>query len=252
MKRITIIGKGKVGTSLARAIRASKGYELANHISARAKRFPKFQNEVVIIAAKDDKIAEIAKRLFPNENFWEWPLLVVHCAGSLAPEVLPKKPSVARMTLHPIQTFPKPDASLFKGISWMASSSDAEALQWAKQFTRSLGAKGLIALPSESLPLYHAMTVFSSNFITLLVQSVEQISKELKQDPKQMKAALRPLLESALQNALAKPAMEVLTGPIARNDVATISKHQQALAKLHPNLRKLYDAFVKMAEMKAP
>jgi predicted short-subunit dehydrogenase-like oxidoreductase (DUF2520 family) len=247
LNRIAIIGKGKVGTSLAKAIRASGKYELAAHISARVKRFPKFQNDVVIIAAKDDKIAEIAKRLFPNDNFWEWPLLVVHVAGSLPPDALPKKPSVLRLTLHPIQTFPKPDAKLFQGISWMASSTDPEALKWARQFTKALGAKGVIELPAESLALYHAMTVFSSNFITLLMQSVEQISTELKQDPKKMKAALRPLIESAVRNALAKPANEVLTGPIARNDLATIRKHRQALRKLDPKLRKLYDAFMGVA-----
>jgi predicted short-subunit dehydrogenase-like oxidoreductase (DUF2520 family) len=249
MNRIAIIGKGKVGQSLAKAIRASGRYKLGAHVSARAKKFPLFQNDVVIIVSKDDKIAEIAKRILAGDKFWEWPLLIVHCAGSLPSETIVAKPSVLRLTLHPIQTFPKPDANLFRGIHWMASSNDAEALKWARQFTKALGAKGLIELPSESLPLYHAMTVFSSNFITLLMQAVELISKELKQDPKRMKAALKPLMESALRNALAKPAHDVLTGPIAREDTATIRKHQPALSNLDPNLRKLYDAFLKIGHL---
>jgi predicted short-subunit dehydrogenase-like oxidoreductase (DUF2520 family) len=247
VKRIAIIGKGKVGQSLAKAIRASRGYALTAHVSARAKKFPLFQNDVVIIAAKDDKVAEIAKRVLSGHRFWEWPLLVVHTAGSLPNTVIPARASVLRLTMHPIQTFAKPDANLFQGIYWMASSNDAEALQWARSFTKAIGGKGVIELPGESLPLYHAMTVFSSNFITLLMQAVEGISKELKQDPKQMKAALRPLIESAVANVLRKPAKEVLTGPIARNDLATIRKHRQALAKLDPKLRKLYDAFVGVA-----
>jgi predicted short-subunit dehydrogenase-like oxidoreductase (DUF2520 family) len=45
----------------------------------------------------------------------------------------------------------------------------------------------------------------------------------------------------------AKPAREVLTGLIARNDVATIRKHRLALKAMDPKLAKLYDAFMGMA-----
>ena len=249
LNRVAIVGKGKVGTSLAKAVRASKRYTLTSHVSARAKRYPKFQNEVVIIAVKDDKIAEVSNRILAGYKFWEWPLLVVHTAGSRSSAEIVDRASVHRLTLHPIQTFPKSDAGLFRGIYWMASSADADALKWAKQFTKALSAKGLIELPTESLAVYHAVTVFASNFITVLVQAIEQMSMKLKQDPKRMKAALQPLMRSALRNALAKPAREVLTGPIARNDVATIRKHQQALKAIDPKLRKLYDAFLVVAKL---
>jgi len=59
-----------------------------------------------------------------------------------------------------------------------------------------------------------------------------------------MKAALRPLAERSLQNALSNPALSVLSGPISRKDFATIHKHQKALSAVNPKLRKIYDAFL--------
>jgi len=211
-------------------------------VSARSKQFPKFDADVLMIATKDDKITEVAKRAVaqaPNVK------LVVHLAGSMASDSLPNRRM--RLTLHPIQTFPKADDSLLTGIYWMASSNDAAGIRWARTFTTALGGKGVIELPSDALPLYHAMTVFSSNFFTLLVHAIEQISVELGENPKRMKAALRPLMRAAVRNALEKPARDVLTGPIARNDLATIRKHRQALKAMSPELRKLYDAFINVA-----
>ena len=136
--------------------------------------------------------------------------LIVHLSGSRPSAILPTMPGVMRLTLHPIQTFPKPNADLLRNIYWMASS----------------------------------MTVFAANFVTLIGGAIEEISGELGQAPKKIKAALRPLMEQSLSNALSKSAIEALTGPIARKDFNTIRKHQKALRSLDPKLKKIYDAFL--------
>jgi predicted short-subunit dehydrogenase-like oxidoreductase (DUF2520 family) len=100
-------------------------------------------------------------------------------------------------------------------------------------------------LPAESIPLYHAMTVFAANFVTLLGGAIEEMIVELDENPKRMKAALRPLMERSLANVLANPASKVLTGPIARKDLGTIKAHLKALKTLDPNLAKVYSAFLK-------
>ena len=129
----------------------------------------------------------------------------------------------------------------------MASSKSTHALHWARLFVADVSGKTTIVVPPEALPLYHAMTVFSSNFITLLFSAVEQISESFGQNPKRMKAALRALAEQALKNAIENPAKEVLTGPIARKDFGTIRKHQQALQKLDPRIKCIYDTFFSYA-----
>jgi predicted short-subunit dehydrogenase-like oxidoreductase (DUF2520 family) len=239
---ILIIGKSKVGQSLAKAIRTSKSYKLAAIIPARASSYPVFNADVIIIAAKDDKIAEVARKAISKSK--RPPALIVHLAGSLPSTVLPARPGLMRLTLHPLQTFPKPDPSLLQGIHWMASSNEPLAIQWARKFVMEFAAKGLTVLHGDALPLYHAMTVFSSNFITLLFSAIEEIATALGQDAKKMKSALRPLAEKSLQNVLSHPAKSVLTGPISRRDLSTIRNHQKALKALDPALRRIYDAFL--------
>jgi predicted short-subunit dehydrogenase-like oxidoreductase (DUF2520 family) len=242
MDRITIIGKSKVGTALANALRGSERYKLSSIVSARMQRYPVIQSDVIIIAAKDEAIAQVSKKALTSAL--KPPKLMVHLAGSLAPSVLPSRKGMARLTLHPIQTFSEPNSDLLRGIFWMASSESPTAIRWARHFIVDVGGKSLIVLPGDSLPLYHAMTVFSSNFITLLWAAIEEISEELGQNPKRLKAALRPLAEKALENALSNPAREVLTGPFARKDFETIEKHQKALKALDPKLRAIYDGFL--------
>jgi predicted short-subunit dehydrogenase-like oxidoreductase (DUF2520 family) len=242
LDRITIIGKGKVGRSLAAAIMFHGKDRLAGNLAARTQLRLKIQPDVLIIATRDDAIAQTAEKALAACK--TPPRIIAHLSGSQPNTILPKQKGVARITLHPMQSIATPDRDLFKGIMWMASSNDRVAIRWAQDFVRSLGSTGVIVLPAESLPLYHAMTVFSSNFVTMLLSSIEKIATTLGRDPKKMKLALEPLLQRSLENALRNPAKEVLTGPIKRRDMETIKKHQLALEKADPNLRKIYDAFL--------
>ncbi len=256
MKTIAIIGKSKVGQSLAKAIGASGKYSLTVIHSARGEKYPALSAEVVIVASKDDKIAEVAAKAIGHAESGHagsfTPQIMVHLAGSLAATALPQREGMMRLVLHPMQTFPKPDAALLKGIYWMASSDDPRAIRWAKQFVTAMGGKGVIELPADALPLYHAMTVFAANFITLLGGAIEDIATGLGQDPKTMKDAVRPLMEQSLSNVLQHTATDVLTGPIRRGDFETIRKHQAALRKTNLKLRKIYDAFVDYAPEPVP
>jgi len=203
------------------------------------------QSEVIIIATKDSAIEAVSKKVL--DSALKPPRIMVHLAGSVPSTVLPARKGIDRLTLHPMQTFSEPNGDLLRGIYWMASSDSARAIRWARQFVTELGGRGLVVLPGESLPLYHAMAVFSSNFITLLLAAVEEMGRSLHQDPKRIKAALRPLAETALKNALKEPAMSMLTGPISRKDFETIEKHQKALKALDPKLRAIYDGFLSFA-----
>jgi predicted short-subunit dehydrogenase-like oxidoreductase (DUF2520 family) len=243
MDHITIIGKSRTGSSLAQAIRRSAGMKLSALIPAQQKKYPRIDSEIIIIATKDDEIHAVSERAIAAAS--KKLRLIVHLAGSLPSTILAASPGVARLTLHPIQTFPEPSGHLLRGIYWMASSSNREAIRWANEFTKGLGGNGIITLKSEALPLYHAMTVLGSNFITLLFSGIEQISTELGQPPKRMKAALRPLARQSMENAIAKPARSVLSGPIARKDSATIRKHEKALKGLDPRILAIYEAFLK-------
>lgn len=246
-----IIGKGKMGTALVKALKHSRAYRLHSHVAGRSQNFKALAKnggpEILLIACKDDAIEATSKAAIAGlENL----KLLVHFAGSRGPSVLPKLPNVARLALHPIQTFATGDPDLFVGSSFMASTRDKYALQFARQFVRELGGSQIIEMREEQLPLYHAMTVFSSNTLVLTGMAIEDIARKLGLKTSVMKKALTPLMRQTLRNLMNQDARKVLTGPIARGDEATIAIHQKALKSADPSSRELYSAFLKYARSK--
>jgi predicted short-subunit dehydrogenase-like oxidoreductase (DUF2520 family) len=248
---IAIIGKGRIGTALAKALKNSRHFKLQHHLAGRSQGFKALTKsggpDVLLMACKDDAIETTARSASSGlENL----KLIVHFAGSRGPSILPKITGVARLALHPIQTFAVGDPDLFVGTSFMASTRDKFALQFAKGLVRELGGSQIIELREEQLPLYHAMTVFSSNTLVLTGMAIEDITRKLGLKPSVMKKALTPLMRQTLRNMMNQPATSVLTGPIARGDHDTIAIHLKALKSAGSEARDLYAAYLKFAKAK--
>ncbi len=248
---IAVIGKGKLGTTFAQAIASHKhSYQLFAHLPARSKSFRSLGKnggpEVVMIVCNDKYIPIVAKQVIAEcgENL----KLIVHSAGALSSDILPKQQGVSRLMLHPIQTFATADTSLLSDISFGAETSDESALKFAKQFITVIGASAIIRLRSEQLPLYHTMMTFASNFTTLLGGAVELMGNSLKIEKNVLKKAVAPLMRRSLKNVLKHDAKNVLTGPIARKDYSTILKQRIALKSQPLALRKIYEGFVMLSE----
>ncbi|MBS1903010.1 MAG: DUF2520 domain-containing protein [Bacteroidetes bacterium] len=248
---IAVIGKGKLGRSLSAAIQSCHGrYTLFANVPARTASFARLGKnggpDVVFVVCADRFVRDTAARAIAACGVNT--TIAIHCAGSLPASVLPSHLGVARAMLHPIQTFAKPSARAFNGITFGLQSTDKKARDFALPFSKAIGGKDVIELVERQLPLYHTSTVFAANFVTLLVAAVESISLDLDQAPKRFKAALAPLMQTALANALHKPAFAALTGPIARGDTETIASHRAALRKIgRRDLLTIYDAFVGLA-----
>ncbi len=248
--RISVIGNGRLGGAFAKAIKDSKHYELHSHLPARSKSFAELGKDggadAIFIITKDDKIKTVAEQAAQSagKNL----RVMLHCAGSLSPDILPKIEGVERITLHPIQSIAEPKAKHLKGIAWMVCPDSDSSKRFAKELVKSWNCTEILHLQPLQLPLYHTITVFASNFTTLLGAAIEQMNRSLKLDKKQLKDALAPLMRSSLENVLADDAKNVLTGPIARKDFATILKHRIALKKEPIALRKIYEGFLMLAE----
>ena len=244
---IAIVGMGRVGSSLAMALkRGVKGYSLHSFVSARTTSFDSLSSRngpaVIILATKDDAIEEISRRVLNSagKNL----KLIVHLSGSRPSTILPARSGVARLTMHPIQTFAGKDPTLFADANFMVSSGEPSAIRWGRRFARALGGGEVTELPGELLPLYHTIVSIGANFTTLLIWVVEDLSARAELDPKVMKRMIGPLMRRSLANALSKSAAKALTGPLARRDLNTIAAHRRALRGSSPEIRRLYDAFV--------
>lgn len=247
---IAVIGKGKLGSTIAQAVGRSSYFTLHSHIAARSRSFKKLGSDggpdVLFIVTKDNMVAGVAKAAAGEcgKNL----SLIVQCAGSISPSILPEVRGVNRLTLHPIQTFTSLNPNQLNGIHWMASTSSAKAKTFATSFVKELGGKRVIEVKEKDLALYHLITVFASNFPVLLGGAIEKLSKRIGKNPSDIKKAVTPLMEQAVRNVLGADAKNVLTGPFARKDHATILKHRIALKKQPLALRKIYEGFYMLSK----
>ena len=97
-------------------------------------------------------------------------------------------------------------------------------------------------VPEDKRTLYHAGLAHGANhLVTLVTQAMELLGAAGAEDPA---ATLRPLLNAALDNALAQ-GDAALTGPIVRGDVGTIRGHLAEIAATAPHTLPSYVAMAR-------
>lgn len=258
---ISIIGAGAVGSALAYALH-EHGYPVASVISrtgrkairlARAVECRKASGsladidrstEVLLLTVSDDAIGPVAAEVAKVGRLKFSRLLAVHCSGvhpaSLLRPLARKGADIA--SLHPIQTFPagQSPASLRSKLrgGYCGIEGDEASLKRVLPLVRAI--KGVpLTIPRELKPLYHVACVFASNYLTVLLNAISELSEALA-----LKApwaeVFGPLMAASMELAVREPSGVVLTGPIVRKDLHTIELHLNALARYAPQLLPLY------------
>ncbi len=254
---ISIIGAGKVGTTLARTLFRA-GHRIVGVVSLHKRsaitcgRLVKCRNcsddvsiipsatNVVLIAVPDSAIRGVADTLAVVHDLPFERMFVCHTSGALTSDEL--KPLGQRgahtFSFHPIQTFPK-EESLSDQIASMAGvtygvEGSKYGLGMARRLVRHLGGN-LLVVPKDAKIVYHLACVFASNYSVTLLGALESVAKLLKQ---KRTTPFEKLLHTSLENALKFGAAKALTGPIVRGDVDVIAKHIAAIRD--PKLRSLY------------
>jgi predicted short-subunit dehydrogenase-like oxidoreductase (DUF2520 family) len=94
-------------------------------------------------------------------------------------------------------------------------------------------------LADEERPLYHAGAAIASNYLVTLFRSAAALVTEAGAPAE----ALIPLLERTIANGFD------LTGPIARGDLATVARHEEAIASSdHPELGEMYRVLAQLTQ----
>jgi predicted short-subunit dehydrogenase-like oxidoreductase (DUF2520 family) len=252
--KIGFIGTGTTGTALAVQL-SLKGYAVvaaSDKTISSTRRFAdmvpdcriyqKNQDvadnaDLIFITSPDDVIAPIAASLK-----WHSGQSVVHCSGAASLDILaPVKEDGANTgAMHPLQTF----ASVSQSIDNIPGSTfgieaDEPLFSILRDMAVALEGNYLKLEPGDKV-LYHAAAVLSCNYLITLVKLATDLLKSLGMDPEQATQALMPLLKGTLNNISNIGIPECLTGPIARGDTGTISKHISALEKSSPEALSAY------------
>jgi predicted short-subunit dehydrogenase-like oxidoreductase (DUF2520 family) len=137
--------------------------------------------------------------------------------------------------MHPLQTIPDAETDLRETPCAVAAPSPAGA-GFATALASALG-MAPFELDDDARAAYHAAASMSSNFlITLEESAVEILERAGVADGRTL---LTPLVMRTAQN-WAERGGDALTGPIARGDEATVTRHLDALARIDADLLETY------------
>jgi len=228
--RIKIIGAGRAGSSLARALRGA-GHEVLGPIGRGADlRTVTHGVDVLVLAVSDDAIAALSAAIPADPG-----CVVLHLSGSLGLDVLATHPR--RAAMHPLVPLPTVDvgaARLASGATFAVAGDPV-----AVEIVGSLGGR-MVAVADEDRARYHAAACIAANHVVALLGQVERIAATagLPLD------AFVDLARSAVDDVAALGPSSALTGPAARGDWATLDRH---LAAIDPSEHAGYSAGVGLA-----
>jgi predicted short-subunit dehydrogenase-like oxidoreductase (DUF2520 family) len=246
---VFILGAGRAGRGLSRALRASGVVVVGLH-GRRVESTPDAVTSgplppaarsagTILVAVRDSQLdealAEIA-RAAPSEA-----TVVLHASGSAEPATLAELRAVGHAcgTFHPLVPLADPAraAALLRG-AWIGVDGDEAAIARAGELARALGARTM-HIPAGEKATYHAAAVIASNFPTVLAALAADLLVGVGIEAGEAWGAIRALMHGAVANLEGESPARALTGPIARGDVDTVQKHLAALSP-HPATRALY------------
>jgi predicted short-subunit dehydrogenase-like oxidoreductase (DUF2520 family) len=253
---ISIVGAGRLGTALARAL-ASCGYTVEAVVARTSKharraaeligtrplaltalqlaRLP--SSDILFITTPDDLIEATAWRLaatFETADLSErnrWTRTVLHASGALSSGVLRalREAGFQAGSMHPLVSVSDSLHGAERlGTAFFCLEGDAHALKVARGLVRSLGARSF-SIGAGKKALYHAAAVMASGHTTALFDISMEMLTRCGLTKHRARTVLLPLLQSTLENLRAVEPESALTGTFARADRATVRRHLDAL-----------------------
>jgi predicted short-subunit dehydrogenase-like oxidoreductase (DUF2520 family) len=264
--RFSLIGPGRLGQAVARRL-CEAGYEIDAVIGRdldRAGSAARFigtvgrestdlaaagASDLVLLAVPDDALSSTAARLI-NEKFIRPDAVLVHFSGIHCADIMQTEAasttSVGVLSIHPLQSFADPQRG-YRALAGTpcAIEGSAQLLPLAERLVADLGGTPF-RLTSEKKVLYHAAACITSNYLVTLVAAAEKVLAACDFSGDDARRLLGPLLQTTARNVAEVGPADALTGPIARGDAQTVSKHLAALGEQSPATKALYQFLGKM------
>lgn len=248
-ERVFVLGAGRAGLGLARALRTS-GVEVVGVHGRHERGGPDAvstgplpstlgQASVVLVTVRDAQIDGALREL---ESAPLAPAAVIlHASGSAEPAGLDALRAAGHPggTFHPLVPLADPAraAEMLRG-AWIGIDGDARARACARLLADALGAHTL-EIPAGEKARYHAAAVIVSNFPAVLLSLGERLLERVGFGREAARRALYPLFIAAAENLRSHTGAQALTGPIVRGDVETVRRHVDAL-RPEPEVLEVY------------
>ncbi len=245
-QRVLVFGAGKVGATLAYALRKS-GYQVQLRAARKGVPRGRVELDLLIIAVRDPDIATVAAAFV---NLLPPSAVVVHTAGALGPEVLaalaPHVAGVAQM--HPLFSFAaaSSDVRVLEGATLLVTG-DGAAIRVVKKIARALGSVAQV-VPQLDRVRYHAGAALLANGAATLSALSTALMIEAGMPPAHVPRALAALLRSVARNLETVGVPSLLTGPVRRGDLTAVQRQEGLLmGPAHEAFRGLLAAQLELA-----
>ncbi|MBX3190161.1 MAG: DUF2520 domain-containing protein [Labilithrix sp.] len=246
--KVFILGAGKVGRALARALR-KKGYAVTLRPARKGVPTTPIDARVIILAVRDRQLGPVAADLAAS-GVVRRNAVVVHNAGSLpADAIAALRGSCAGIAqMHPMISFASKTffPELTRGHCHV--KGDPEAEKRARALAKRLGMTPRTFARLDTVG-YHAAAGLVANGAAALAAMGEELLVVSGVPRKDAPKMLGPLLRSVADNVEALGFPEALTGPVRRGDAGAIERQ---IALLRERLAPALPLFVASAAAQLP
>ena len=262
--RFAVIGAGRLGASLAIALR-TQGLHLAGFTahtpagraraetwlnapaSADVKDLVSLEPDLYLIAVPDSVLPSVAVQLGESMAGHHPAPSVAHTSGATSVAVLRpcEKAGATTFVFHPLQTFSDPvsGSQRFAGtaiaVTPNSDGTDSPGAVLGFALADTLGARPFL-LADGKRSLYHAAATLACNYLVTLVHHAQQLFAQTGLPSADVLPLFLPLVKATLENIEREGTVKALTGPLSRGDLRTVRGHLAALRKDAPHLLPLY------------
>jgi predicted short-subunit dehydrogenase-like oxidoreductase (DUF2520 family) len=238
-----VLGAGKVGSALARALRA-QGVNVT--LQPARKGIPRrtIDADLLVLAVRDGKLSEVVGQLASLGRVSRR-TAVVHCAGALGIEPLLPLQAVTRgvAQMHPMISFASTRFAPALQRGQVNVDGDLPAVRIAERVARRLGMSPR-RLSRIDKVAYHAAAGLVANGAAALAAAGTELLGQAGISPALAAKMLGPLLRSVADNVERLGLPAALTGPVRRGDPQGVARHLEVIADRAPALILLYRALV--------
>lgn len=272
VKKVAIIGAGKVGTAVGYLL-SRRGYRIVGVASRRvtsSKKAISFigqgaasndpgqiagQAEIIFITTSDEAIESVCKKVASSGSLVKG-TYIFHTCGALPSSILSpaKKAGLYTGSIHPLQSLAdvKEAVKRLPG-SYFCIEGNKRALKVAKKIVSDLKGRCLTVQVNRK-PLYHAGAAVVSNFLVSTINFGLELNEAAGISRKRALKALMPLIHGTIGNIETIGIPSALTGPIARGDAEIVTRHLKSISKEKKEFLNLYSELgkhtVKIAQKK--
>lgn len=258
MKKLSIIGCGRIGKTLGRLWHERSCFQIQdvlNRSLVSAKQAVSFIGEgraisaysemeeadCIMISTVDQSIVDCAVLLMET-GCVKRGTIVFHCSGSLSSTILGGlEASGARIaSIHPIKSFADPElaVSSFAG-TYCGVEGDKTACDFLSKVLSQCGAT-VFSIKREDKLLYHAGSVIVCNYLVALIEAGLVCYEQAGIDRDEALRIMQPIMAGTIANVVRLGTAQALTGPIARGEAGIVEQQCQALERLDHRVAAIY------------